>query len=247
MKNDKTLIPPIGKMIIEIKGQRSFRDFEVDCDVSKGSLCRYINGTLDPSLKNLWKLSRPSSNPQANITFEELAKVAGFNQNEVQDCLSKMKYEYGKRETMYACKAKSCYEYGANSRIEDSMIENSIFKYVACQEGMTVNERNSTSADLFVDIVVDVDRKDTDIKKWLFDIQVCKNDTFAQLFKNELCRFILYESRKDLKITTVVDNRKYFEFIKRKAGRLSYKGNYTIMYYDKDSREIGEETIISIY
>ena len=192
---------------------------------------------MDPSIKNLWKLSRPSSNPQANITFEELAKTAGFKEPEIAECLSKMKYELGSKEFDY-CVRESAFE-------ESCEMINAIYKFVACEEGMTVRKGTSFS-EILPDVVVNVDRENEEIKEWLFIIQICRNETmFKRMLQDVICQFILLDPKNSIKFSLVVDNNKYFEFLKRKAGHIAYKGNFSVMYYNRDKKGIDKEILLA--
>lgn len=53
---DKT----VSNLLLDIKGDRTFRDMEKDCEVSKGTLSRYISGSLKPTLYITYVLLRMS-------------------------------------------------------------------------------------------------------------------------------------------------------------------------------------------
>jgi transcriptional regulator with XRE-family HTH domain len=89
MNDDKLM-----RLIKIIQGDRSIRSFAADCHISPAAVSRIYKGEYMPSTKTLEKMANPKTNPQGDVTYEQLMVAAGYQKDYVKDAIDDATREF---------------------------------------------------------------------------------------------------------------------------------------------------------
>lgn len=259
------------------KGERSFREYALDAGVSAANLYRIKKNDYKPSPQMLKTLTSDKAAPRGNVTFEDLMIAAGYQEkNSIELAREDMAIgEDNSEELPLRSRDRATLEERRKLR-EEMRARRKTFEMAATgliYKGMTdaniefshlktEDMNNELVLDINPDILVGVNHNG--IKKWWIEffyiddhepsresarpVRPRRGRLFFRRYSEMLFgRLMLLPPKADRKITVVLNNSDFYEYMAKFKDLISYRGDLSIVLVDIDSLSILEETYLSHY
>ena len=233
--NDQELV----KKILQIKGNRTLREFGADTGVSYSHIQRILKNQKKPGPEILRKLSKGDRNPQADVSYDDLMVLAGYINQDIA-----IKH---------------------NSILDDERFRNELFRKMELTIldgliGLDIPFRRKPIRKRFIGFEPDlqITLENEMINKWYFKflphgkkpVQTETGEwavsTIPLIYGRQfLAETVLIETDFKRKISLITDKADYYSGMKRFKGQTSYAGNVSIILIDSKNLEILCEDNIS--
>ena len=241
-KKIEELVP----LIVKLKGERSIKEMAEDTKVSAA----YISGILKykrlPSIDILKKLSDDGSNPQNGISSKDLITVLGgsdlTNDKPIIIEMNSVNCGYADRINRY-----SELLYTKSDKF------NELCKGIICKtlfEGCKkfTNKQDQEDNQIFnlapeLTILVE----EAVVSEWLFFFTKIRNNIMSSelAFRMNLNKLMLVEPNPKRKFSIVVDNENFFKEISKYSGRISFRGELSLILIDTNNYLVLDEVYLS--
>lgn len=135
-----------------------------------------------------------------------------------------------------------------------SAISNGILFSRLAQNGIVFRQNTETDIRLFenqMDTYLDIDNQSFSqyIIRYLYiDMSLSDSEKLIEMTGRRIIEELVFSNpEKGRKISIVMDSKHAFEYLKRSAGKISFKGNLSIILLDTQKVEFVEESILSIF
>ena len=263
----------VSELIGELIGDRSIRKTAADSGVAASYISGIIKKKYLPSAEILRKLSSPEANPQNGIRLLDLMKAAGYFSSDYSEDSMMVDYSVNvadmrsgdDKQMLIECKTSPKIEakgmrYDAISKGRSrSMIVGLIYGALSEKRIMFSSVQNvDWKALRIADMAIHVSQKP--IFEWWFDFEYLKyvpdylnenQDDFHRkahrIIRSQIVELLFLEPRSDRKVSIVVDNLQIFKWAQRLEGKLSYRGDLSMILIDNNSLSIAAEVYLAHY
>ncbi len=254
----------INKYLEIASGERSLRQYSIAAELSPSFLYKVKNGDYKLSPQAMRQLTSEKANPQGNIGFTDLMCAAGYEdedekasgmllefRNKQEDSLTE---DEGTNETETLEKRRQrVSEYRRKENSFEKVAEGIILKalldkdieYSSVPEAQNQKRRHRGWPDIRVKI------KKREIKEWWIDFRYFEKEGRTSRFVGSRLINILFgklmmtPSNKKRKISIAVNNEAFFEQIAEFSGKLSYRGELSVILIDTENFKVKKEVYLS--
>lgn len=254
----KSVVPYIRELV----GERSIRQASKDIGITSSYLSGVLKGRYLPTVEMLRKMTNEKASPQNGVTLEDLMVVAGYQQNYVIDMASKV-IEYEESNEEFSIREESLKSHytipsgrmnNYKERVEQAQ------KYEKAAEAiclLEISKKNIMSAHIKdpTDIItgykphVMLTISEQLIEEWWMDFLFCPNDYGMSVmqFRNLFGRLITLPPKEKRKFSYVTNNSKTFDRFIHYKGKLSYRGDLSIILVDTEKMCLLNEVYLAHY
>ena len=266
-KENESTNQNIIDIINKAKGTRSLRAYAEAAGVSAAGLSKIMKGAYKPSIATIKKLTSDDANPQNGVTYHDMLIAAGYEDSDLDQMVSDAVDEQISQMVITERKNKSdASSENTAGRSENDIVRTSIHErmrvfrefetyaigaiIVALNNakysfGINNNEGMMGAPDL------DITIENHNVSHWYFEIKMVTENhlKFARhRIRNDIAYLIMrFAPDPTVKVSIVYDNQEVYEYLKRYAGQISYKGELSVICVDREKNRIIGETYLSHY
>lgn len=246
----KNNIHNVALLVKELIGNRSIRRTAEDSGVAASYISGILNEKYLPSAEILNRLTAISAKPQNAISLQALMIAAGYQEQYFEDGTSFIPSTDSKNtiEVSY----KEVQRQKINSLNEQKRFENIstgiILKSLANKgiEFSMINRERSINGfrpDLQVTLL------NNSIKNWIFEFKFFNNEGWEinhdLQVRRILGNFIFLSLESQSKVSLVINDIDYFDYIVGFKNKLSFRGNLSVILIDENTYSIKKEEYLS--
>ena len=223
----------VKRIIEKAKGQdRTMQKYAQDAGISNSTLSRILNGNREINMKHIQLLTSDAANPRNGVTLEEMATEAGFV-NIINNPLDITGND----------------DINSEDEKELGFIISGVLQKILAGKLLKYEVVNSSSRWYSPDLVINM-IDDKSQYEWWFEIKSFKhvsNERLMISIQNLLCKLLPIKPDANRVLTIIVDTEAAYERLSCFKDELAYKGNLSIVLFDKDSYTLSKEVFISQY
>ena len=247
----------VAALIKKLIGERSIRQTAAETGVTAPYITSLLKEKYLPSANILRKLSAPEAKPRNGVTLEDLMFAAGYQEYSYQKIYNDAMDLSSIRNNTLSDQAVAMEGIDFKQRMKlraqyESMVSGAIFRALM-EKGIAVSGGKDTPSDAsFHDLTVVISEKN--ITRWNFEFRYYEDHmfrdevVFVPRHEREILRELIFiEPQEDTKLSLVLNNKAYFKRILTYKDKLSFRGELSVLLFDKDSSSIVKEEYLSHY
>lgn len=230
------------QVILKAKGDRSLRAYASDAGINFSLLSKYKSKLKAPQFETILKLTSESAKPQNGVTKFEMLSAYGYLREIGSELDDKAAGEKGKPASDY----RKNITINQKSNEDNIAIKNRIKEHIA-----TALSDNNISFKLLRD---EVNKQNigqyeprlsyqinnvSDLNQWIVKIMFCADSPWEDE-KDRFSNIIFLRKDLNRKVTFIYDNKEIYDKF-TKCKNLSFNGELSIAYYDREQDAIIEE------
>lgn len=265
----------VGELVLKAKGNRSYREYQRETGVDAAVISKIVKGTYIPKNPEVYrKLTSCDSN---GVTFEELIDAANFSAEykngmaagiaTSQAVMAALAILPGVGPLIGGLAAGALLKASSDKtknidKVEEYLndiqrfgaMSNGILFSRLAQSGIVFRQNTETDIRLFenqIDTYLDIDNQffSQYIIRYLHvDMSSSDSEKLIEMTGRRIIEELVFSNpEKERKVSIVTDSKHAFEYLKRSAGKISFKGNLSIILLDTQKVEFVEESILSVF
>ena len=265
----------VGELVLKAKGDRSYREYQRETGVDAAVISKIVKGTYIPKNPEVYrKLTSCDSN---GVTFEELIDAANFSAEykngmaagiaTSQAVMAALTILPGVGPLIGGLAAGALLKASSDKtknidKVEEylndiqrfSAMSNGILFSRLAQSGIVFRQNTETDIRLFenqIDTYLDIDNQlfSQYIIRYLHgDMSSSDSEKLIEMTGRRIIEELVFSNpEKERKVSIVTDSKHAFEYLKGSAGKISFKGNLSIILLDTQKVEFVEESILSVF
>lgn len=237
----------LAELVRKAKGHRSYKAYARDSGVSSTGIYRIIRGDYKPGVDTIRKLTADSAKPEGGVTFENMMAAAGYQsrRHDYPDILLddglivEVMTAQGSDPEMTRQQFLQRYE-----AIVIGTLYNALVQSGHPFEPIVKGSEGYNQAYMRSDFSIRTQRGET--KEWFFDIKYVTGG-FQNFFTKMMAYLIAFAPDAHRKVSVVLNDPVIYERLKGYAGKLSYRGDLSIILFDEENLRFTEEKYIAHY
>ena len=236
---------PLAKLVQKAKGKRSYKAYAQDSGVSTTGVYRIIHGDFKPSVDTIRKLTSDTAKPEGGVTFDDMMVAAGY-QSKKLDLYTEMLVDgvlIDSKEKQEPLDRKARMQL---IRKYEAVVTGVLYRTLTRKgvsfEPITRNSDEHAGATMLWDFPIRVQMGE--INEWFFEIKYYSG-SFQIFFSRLLAYCVTLHPDAHRKISIVLNDPDAYERLKGYAGKLSYRGDLSIILFDEENLRFTEEKYIA--
>ena len=259
----------IAGLIEKAKGNdRTYSTYAEEAGISSAAMSRLINGDYLPSLKTISKLVSKEADPRNNVTYDDFMDVLNNSsfQSEEEKKEEKQFYEtYDDRNIRYLNAHKPLTQLVYNGafsiagkrdnkneaylKYRDSCIVSIYNELLGKEVHIKPSIKSITDIPAFKPHLC-LDVFSQNVSTWIFYFLFCPKQDYRvnpKSFFDLLGGLLRIKLEKDTKVTFIVNQLEFFEWMKKYKYSLGFRGELSLVLYDESKEKLTEEFYLSNY
>lgn len=231
--NDAMVRQNLSECVQRLVGNRTLRQVARETGVSVTYISGMIKGRYVPSIGILKKLTDENSNPQNGVIFEDLMAASCYLSKRGQE--NNETAPYLRKESREQQLEVIRYEKLVPGIIIQALMKNNIMF------GVDGDDQVPTTFDFPIKI------GHRQIKEWWFEFKYVRGYVPPMQIKRELGKMMLFPPNPELKVSIVVNDKSYFDYLCEFRYKLAYRGEISAVLIDVENCEVTDEVYLSHY
>lgn len=256
----------LASYVSDLKGNRTLRQMSKDCGVAMSYIGSIIRGEHIPSLDVMRKLTNPASNPQNGVTIEDLLEAVGVNGYSSQEelfwekdkddgentvSLSAQEVSYDKSEIVQYTERDWRLDQ-IRTILYECLLRKGIGFELGDERPPYINVNDISSSRRRSKFTLHIREKEA-VNEWVFYSLIFQKTKYQKgspsiIFRQMIAPALMMQCEEKKRVTTIaLDDEENFEKLLKYKGKLSYRGNLSIVLVDVNWRQVVREEFLSLY